>query len=87
MIFLENLDLMEAGACGTYSLANYCPGGINEIIQNNINGEISTIEDHEGFSRQIVRILHEEHDKEAIRIEEELGTVAAYAGRSVLRAR
>lgn len=59
--------LLEAGACGTYSLANYCPGGINEIIQNNINGEISTIEDHEGFSRQIVRILHEEHDKEAIR--------------------
>lgn len=59
--------LLEAGACGTYSLANNCPGGINEIIQNNINGEISDIEDHEEFSQHIIRILHGNYDKDAIK--------------------
>ena len=41
--------LLEAGACGTYSLANNCKGGINEIIQPKINGEISDIKNHEVF--------------------------------------
>ncbi|SDH86262.1 Glycosyltransferase involved in cell wall bisynthesis [Chryseobacterium taeanense] len=59
--------LLEAGACGTYSLANNCPGGINEIIQSNINGEISDIEDHEIFSQDIMRILHNSHDNIAIK--------------------
>ncbi|WP_449387227.1 glycosyltransferase [Chryseobacterium lineare] len=59
--------LLEAGACGTYSLANNCPGGIHEIIQNNINGEISDIEDHEEFSQHIMKILHGSYDKDAIK--------------------
>lgn len=59
--------LLEAGACGTYSLANNCPGGINEIIQHGINGEVSNIEDHENFSRQIVRILHESHHQDGVK--------------------
>lgn len=59
--------LLEAGACGVYSLANNCPGGINEIIQPRINGEISDIENHEEFSQKIMNVLHEQHDKEAIR--------------------
>ncbi|WP_390453756.1 glycosyltransferase [Chryseobacterium sp. Alg-005] len=59
--------LLEAGACGTYSLANNCPGGITEIIQNRINGEISDIENHEDFSQRIMSILHQSYDKEAIR--------------------
>lgn len=44
--------LLEAGACGTYSLANNCKGGINEIIQPKINGEISDIENHEEFAKK-----------------------------------
>ena len=44
--------LLEAGACGTYSLANNCPGGINEIIQNDINGEIGNIDNHEDFAQK-----------------------------------
>ncbi|WP_267402835.1 MULTISPECIES: glycosyltransferase [unclassified Chryseobacterium] len=59
--------LLEAGACGTYSLANNCPGGINEIIQDNTNGEIADIENHEDFSRKILQILHRDHDKDAIK--------------------
>ncbi|MDR6404273.1 MULTISPECIES: glycosyltransferase [Chryseobacterium] len=59
--------LLEAGACGAYSLANNCPGGINEIIQYNINGEISNIENHEEFSQKIMRILHQTYDKDAIK--------------------
>jgi len=59
--------LLEAGACGTYSLANNCPGGINEIIQNRVNGEVSDIENHEDFSQKIMQILHRNYDKEAIK--------------------
>jgi glycosyltransferase involved in cell wall biosynthesis len=59
--------LLEAGACGTYSLANNCPGGINEIILDDTNGEISDIENYEDFSQKIMRILHHDHEKEAIK--------------------
>lgn len=59
--------LLEAGACGTYSLANNCPGGITEIIQPNINGEISDIENHHEFSNKIRSILNERHDSESIK--------------------
>jgi len=59
--------LLEAGACGTYSLANNCPGGINEIIQNQVNGEVSDIDNHEDFSQKIMSILHQSYDKDAIK--------------------
>jgi len=59
--------LLEAGACGTYSLANNCPGGINEIIQDNTNGEVADIDNHEEFSLKIMQILHREYDKDAIK--------------------
>lgn len=59
--------LLEAGACGTYSLANNCPGGINEIIQHHTNGEIADIENHEDFSQKIMSLLHREHNSEAIK--------------------
>ncbi len=59
--------LLEAGACGTYSLANNCRGGINEIIQDRINGEISDIENYEDFSQKIMQILHQSYDQDAIK--------------------
>ncbi|WP_027376407.1 glycosyltransferase [Kaistella palustris] len=59
--------LLEAGACGIYSLANNCPGGITEIIQPGINGEISNIENHQEFSDKILDILKTIHDSEAIK--------------------
>ncbi|RZJ40783.1 MAG: glycosyltransferase, partial [Chryseobacterium sp.] len=59
--------LLEAGACGTYSLANNCPGGISEIIQNDINGEIGNIDNHEDFSQKIMQILHQSFDQDAIK--------------------
>ncbi|MCE3074607.1 glycosyltransferase [Chryseobacterium gwangjuense] len=59
--------LLEAGACGTYSLVNNCPGGITEIIQNRINGEISDIENHEDFSQKIIQILHGSYDSSSIK--------------------
>ncbi len=58
--------LLEAGACGTYALANNCPGGISEIIQPKINGEISDIENHQEFAGKIIEILKETHDKDLI---------------------
>lgn len=59
--------LLEAGACGTYSLANNCPGGINEIIQHNINGEIGNIENYEDFAQQIIKVMHENYNRDAIK--------------------
>ncbi|STC96218.1 UDP-D-galactose:(glucosyl)lipopolysaccharide-1,6-D-galactosyltransferase [Chryseobacterium carnipullorum] len=49
--------LLEAGACGTYSLANNCPGGINEIIQHQVNGEVADIEDYDNFSQRLINVL------------------------------
>ena len=59
--------LLEAGACGTFSLANNCPGGINEIIQPRINGEISNIENHQEFANKILSVLKETHDTDTIK--------------------
>nr|WP_315034348.1 glycosyltransferase [uncultured Chryseobacterium sp.] len=59
--------LLEAGACGTYSLANNCPGGINEIIQNTVNGEISNIENYEDFAKRITTILQTSYNRDAIK--------------------
>lgn len=59
--------LLEAGACGTYSLANNCPGGITEIIQPGINGEISNIENYEEFADKILDIFKGNHDSEKIK--------------------
>ena len=59
--------LLEAGACGTYSLANNCPGGIKEIIQPGINGEISNIENQQEFADKIMKIIIKSYDKAEIK--------------------
>lgn len=59
--------LLEAGACGTYSLANNCLGGISEIIQNKVNGEIHSIADTKGFAKKIISVLAEKHSAEEIK--------------------
>lgn len=58
--------LLEAGACGTYALANNCPGGITEIIQLGINGEISDIRNAREFADRIKNLLKEERDAQKI---------------------
>ena len=58
--------LLEAGACGTYSIANNCKGGINEIIENGINGEIIPIEKYEEFALAIKNNLNKEFDSNQI---------------------
>lgn len=59
--------LLEAGACGTYALVNNCKGGINEIIQPKINGEILEIENYKEFAEKILEILEQTHNKETIK--------------------
>lgn len=58
--------LLEAGACGIYSLANNCPGGIDEIIKETINGEICSIDDAEKFAAKIRLVVQINFDKESI---------------------
>ncbi|WP_312765728.1 glycosyltransferase [Epilithonimonas sp.] len=59
--------LLEAGACGIYSLANNCQGGINEIILDQINGEIANIEDHDSFAEKIKHAVYKSNNKENIK--------------------
>ncbi|WP_419870648.1 glycosyltransferase [Chryseobacterium sp. CT-SW4] len=59
--------LLEAGACGTYSLANNCPGGINEIIQNTVNGEVGDIENYDEFAQKIISLLQHSYDRDSIK--------------------
>lgn len=59
--------LLEAGACGIFSLANNCKGGITEIIQPELNGEIADIENHEEFATKITEILTDNHASVAIK--------------------
>lgn len=59
--------LLEAGATGTFSLANNCKGGINEIIEENVNGRIISIEDHKNFAEEIKITLSKKYDKNRIK--------------------
>lgn len=59
--------LLEAGACGVFSIANNCPGGINEIILPDINGTISDIENYSDFARTIEQSLMQSHDSARIK--------------------
>lgn len=59
--------LLEAGATGTFSLANNCKGGINEIIEENVNGRIISIEDHKNFAEEIKITLNKKYDKNCIK--------------------
>ena len=59
--------LLEAGACGTYSLANDCPGGIREIVVEGLNGEIHDIKNAENFADHIKKALNRDYDVAKIR--------------------
>ena len=59
--------LLEAGACGTYALANDCPGGIQEIVQPGKNGVIGIIENESEFAEQIRTTLSENHNADEVR--------------------
>lgn len=60
--------LLEAGTCGIYSLANNCPGGIDEIIIDQVNGEISNIENYDDFAEKIKHSVHRNDDQDNIKI-------------------
>lgn len=60
--------LLEAGTCGVYSLSNDCPGGIDEIILDHINGEISHIENYDEFAEKIKHAVHLNSNKDDIKI-------------------
>lgn len=59
--------LLEAGTCGIYSLANNCPGGIDEIIIDQINGEIANIENYDDFAEKIKHAVHRNSSREDIK--------------------
>ena len=58
--------LLEAGACGLFSIVNNCKGGINEIILDGINGKICDITNTKAFAKEIKLQLEIPHDKKEI---------------------
>lgn len=56
--------LLEVGTCGVYSICNDSLGGINEIIQENINGNIVDFENKEKVAVLINKKLFEKHNAE-----------------------
>ena len=58
--------LLEANACGCYAICNDCPGGINEIIQENLNGNIIDFKNEELFINTIKREVNRNHEKKKI---------------------
>lgn len=58
--------LLEAGACGTYALSNNCPGGIKEIIEDGVNGEIADVNDGESFAERISVLVKRGQNEELI---------------------
>ena len=59
--------LIEAGACGAYSICNICPGGVNEIIRENLNGNIVNFNDANETAHMILQKLEEKHDVRRIK--------------------
>ena len=59
--------LIEAGACGLYSICNNCPGGINEIILENINGNIVNFSNEKLAAEIIEESLLLNKDKKEIK--------------------
>lgn len=58
--------LLEAGVCGIYSLANNCPGGIDEIIEEGVNGEVFSILNSKLFAERIKVLLSEKYNRKTI---------------------
>lgn len=59
--------LIEAGSCGLYSICNNCPGGINEIILEDINGNIVDFNNKDLVAKTIEKNLILNKDKEKIK--------------------
>lgn len=59
--------LLEANACGTYAICNNCLGGINQIIEEDINGCILDFLEEELVVRKIKEELNKRHDKTKIK--------------------
>lgn len=59
--------LLEANACGCYAICNNSPGGINEIIQEDINGNIIDFDNKDIFIKTIRREINKKHNKEEIK--------------------
>ena len=59
--------LLEAGACGTFSVAFNCPGGTNEIIEEGINGFYARCEDIRDLAEKIKKAVDFKKDKNKIK--------------------
>lgn len=59
--------LLEAGYCGLYSICNNCLGGISEIIEENVNGNVIDFNNKELVKSKILEKIYIKHDSERIK--------------------
>ena len=59
--------LIEASTCGLYSICNNCPGGVNEIILEDINGNIVDFNNKDLVAKIIEKNLILNKDKKKIK--------------------
>lgn len=59
--------LLEANACGTYALTNNCPGGINEIIEEGLNGSVINFSNSELAAEKIEELINVKYDRKKIK--------------------
>lgn len=59
--------LIEAGACGLYSICNNCLGGVNEIIKENVNGNILDFKNDILVEKIIRENLNKKKDVEKVK--------------------
>lgn len=58
--------VLEANALGKPVFTNTCPGGINEIIENEVNGIACNFEDSQSFARGLIKFQQTSFDSTVI---------------------
>jgi glycosyltransferase involved in cell wall biosynthesis len=58
--------VLEANACGTYVISYKMPGGINEIIEENVNGSLVPFGDTQRFTEKILEVTNVGYDSKQV---------------------
>lgn len=73
--------VLEANALGKPVFTNTCPGGINEIIVNGVNGIACNFEDHKSFANGLAEFQQASFDSTAITNM----TISKYSSESIMK--
>lgn len=58
--------VLEANECGTYAFSYNMPGGVSEIIEEDVNGNLIAIGNKEDFANKIIEVLERGYNANTI---------------------